>query len=84
VIDVTSDSGAGGDHFASTIFDDDAAAVVGTSATGAPFRGRFKPDAPLSVLNGQSSVGLWTLTAIDDAGGDGGALQSWIIGLCVE
>ncbi len=36
-----------------------------------------KPANPLSVFNGQSSTGTWTLTVVDNAAQDGGSLNGW-------
>ena len=33
----------------------------------------------LAVMNGESSLGLWTLTVTDDAGGDTGVLNMWCV-----
>jgi subtilisin-like proprotein convertase family protein len=35
------------------------------------------PVTPLSVLNGQSSAGTWSLIVSDNAGGDTGAITDW-------
>jgi cysteine-rich repeat protein len=76
-LDLTSDNGSGSDYV-STLFDD--AAAAGSS----PFRGRFRPEAALSGVNGQAAAGVWNLKVADDGSGDTGVLQSWILGLCVE
>lgn len=39
----------------------------------------FTPNNPLSAFNGLNSAGDWTLTAIDNAGGDTGTLNSWAV-----
>jgi subtilisin-like proprotein convertase family protein len=54
----------------STFADGGAAFVAGTSGTWAPAQ-------PLSLLAGESSLGLWTLTINDDADLDTGLLYSW-------
>src|SRR6185295_9682834 len=42
--------GGTGDNFTNTVFDDAAATSIANGA--APFTGTFKPEQPLSVLNG--------------------------------
>ena len=39
--------------------------------------GSFTPNNPLSVFNGESTMGDWTITVSDNAGGDTGTLNSW-------
>ena len=77
--------GSGGDDFVSTILDDAATTAISTiTSAGAPFRGRFRPEAALSVFNTQAAAGAWTLRAIDSASTDGGVLNGWTLGLCVQ
>lgn len=44
--------------------------------------GVLRPDEPLSVLNGLSTQGNWTLEVFDDWAGDGGSLNGWSIDFC--
>ena len=69
--------GGSGDNFTNTIFDDEA----GTSIAGgsSPFTGSFIPESPLSALDGENTLGLWTLRFIDTAGGDAGTLLGWSV-----
>ena len=55
--------GGTGDNFTNTLFDDGAAASISTGT--APFTGSFKPESPLSALNGILSNGTWSLKAKD-------------------
>jgi cysteine-rich repeat protein len=80
-VDLSSDNGSGGDDYASTIFDDAAATLI-TAGT-SPFRGRFRPEQALTIVNGGPANGTWTLRAVDDASTDGGLLGAWSLGLCV-
>ncbi|MDX1461543.1 MAG: proprotein convertase P-domain-containing protein [Marinirhabdus sp.] len=41
--------------------------------------GTFTPENPLSVFDGISTLGTWTLTISDNAGGDTGTLNSWAL-----
>ena len=48
-----------------TVFDDGAATAI--SAGTAPFAGTFRPEAPLSALNGELVTGTWKLRVTDTA-----------------
>ncbi len=69
--------GFSGDNFATTVFDDSAGTPIGSGS--APFNGTFRPDEPLSILNGELANGTWTLRIRDLAGGDFGTLNSWSV-----
>lgn len=76
--ELTTDNGAANDSYVNTIFDDEAATSI-TSGT-APFTGRFRPETPLSVFDGQSANGDWILRYTDDAAtGFNSSLDSWSI-----
>jgi subtilisin-like proprotein convertase family protein len=59
-----------------TVFDDSAATSI--SAGASPFAGSFRPESPLSAVNGASTSGTWRVRVSDGASSDTG-----IIG-CVE
>lgn len=67
-------------------FDDEAAndyALLDATCNDSPaISGAFQPLNPLSVLNGESAQGTWTLTIIDNAFVDGGSLNAWSLDLC--
>jgi hypothetical protein len=67
--------GSSGDNFTDTVFDDEAATAIGSGA--APFTGSFRPEEPLSALDGKSITGQWKLRVSDQAGEDTGTLDSW-------
>jgi subtilisin-like proprotein convertase family protein len=78
---LSNNRGSSGDNFGSgandcsgvsTIFDDAAATAI--SAGVAPFAGAFKPDAPLSALNGKEINGTWKLRIADTGAADVGTL----------
>lgn len=72
---LTTDNGGTGNNFTGTIFNDLAdVSVVGSAA---PFTGFYRPEEPLSVLDGTDANGVWTLEVTDDAGADIGTLNSW-------
>lgn len=71
--------GGDSDNFSSTTLDDQAAASITVGST--PFTGRFRPASPLSVFNGQSANGTWTLEVVDDATNDTGSLVSWSLAI---
>ncbi len=74
-IELTTDNGGSDDNYIGTIFDDSAPTSITTGI--APFNGRFRPESPLSVLNGTNPNGVWTLRITDDSGADFGTLNSW-------
>ncbi|MBC7930729.1 MAG: proprotein convertase P-domain-containing protein [Rubrivivax sp.] len=55
-----------------TVFDDSAS--VGIANGTAPFAGSFRPEQPLSALNGKPTAGTWTLRVSDTANGDTGTI----------
>jgi len=58
-----------------TWFESDALDPISTGK--APFDDQFKPDRPLTALNGQEARGRWTLRVADGAAGATGMLLCW-------
>ena len=55
-----------------------ATGVIGTlNFNAAPFTGTYRPEGNLSLLNGKSANGVWTLKVTDDNVGDVGTLNNW-------
>jgi uncharacterized repeat protein (TIGR01451 family) len=84
VVPLVLNRGGSGDNFGSgatdctgtpTIFDDAAATAI--SAGAAPFVGTFRPETPLSAMNGGPANGTWTISLIDQVGLDSGTLYCW-------
>ena len=71
--------GGSGDNYTGTVFDDAAATPIASGT--APFAGSFKPDAPLSALNGIPAAGAWRLKVVDSAGSDVGTIVNWTLQL---
>jgi subtilisin-like proprotein convertase family protein len=69
--------GGTGQNFTNTILDDEA--TVDITSGSAPFTGTYRPRQPLSLLDGQSPNGTWTLTVTDTNIGNTGTLNSWSI-----
>ena len=70
--------GGGGDNFTNTVFDDEAALIIGTGGTSPPFTGSFKPNGDqLSRLDDGPQQGTWTLTVSDDWSDHTGTLNGW-------
>ncbi|WP_055443940.1 T9SS type A sorting domain-containing protein [Lacinutrix himadriensis] len=46
--------------------------------------GTYQPVGNLADFNGEDPNGTWTLTFVDNAGGDSGALASWSLEVCSE
>ncbi len=72
--------GGSGDNFTNTTFDDQAALSIQDGSP--PFTGTFRPQGSLSDFEGESTLGDWTLSILDNANGDGGTLNSWSLELC--
>ncbi|MGF1634938.1 MAG: S8 family serine peptidase [Phycisphaerae bacterium] len=76
-VELSTDNGSSGDDYINTTFDDNApVSVIGQSA---PFTGTFRPEEPLSTLNGLPIEGVWSLEVYDDANLDEGVLNGWSI-----
>jgi subtilisin-like proprotein convertase family protein len=58
-----------------TVFDDQAPAAL--AGARAPFAGPFRPDEPLSALNGTQAKGTWSLFVVDSATPDAGVIHCW-------
>ena len=74
-VELSTDNGGSGDNFVDTVFDDDASQSI--TAASPPFTGSFRPEQPLSALNGRPVQGYWTLHVADDTGGQMGMLNGW-------
>ena len=60
--------------------DDEAADTIeDTCITVGVYSGDFIPNEALSVFDGMSTMGTWTLSVSDSAGGDTGTLESWTL-----
>ncbi len=76
-VELATDIGGSGDNFTGTIFDDEAATPIPDSSSEAPFTGYYQPEGLLSVLDGMTTDGTWTLEISDDMAPDPGTLNSW-------
>jgi subtilisin-like proprotein convertase family protein len=66
-------------NFANTIFSDSATTPI--QKGNPPFNlGPYNPQFPLSVLNGHSSSGTWTLT-VTNTGGSSGTVNNWSLNI---
>lgn len=81
VIPLVTNRGSSDDNFGTgtlncagvpTLIDDQAATAI--SAGSAPFAASFRPESPLSALNGKPSNGTWNLRIQDTAGQDTGTV----------
>ncbi|HEX4824913.1 MAG TPA: proprotein convertase P-domain-containing protein, partial [Candidatus Polarisedimenticolaceae bacterium] len=73
--------GGSGDNFTTTVLDDEATSSIGTGL--APFTGTYRPEFPLSVLDGMNSAGAWKLKVEDDFAGETGTLNNWKVTITV-
>jgi serine protease len=64
-----------GANFLSTLFDDEAPIDIEDGES--PFVGSYRPDTPLSELDGSSAHGTWTLFVEDWSFGNEGQLTNW-------
>ena len=69
--------GFGGSDFRGTVFDDEATQSIREGRE--PFTGRFRPQEPLSRMDGGNASGTWQLEINDRVGGDEGTLDNWIL-----
>jgi len=76
-ITLIKDHGLDGENFTNTVFDDEA--LVGIINGHAPFRGSYRPQEPLFLLDGESPLGTWTLRVTDDNHTHVGTLNSWTL-----
>ncbi len=77
--------GCSGNDIVATL-DDEAASPVENECAGTvpTIDGSFIPNNPLSVFDGENTMGIWELTVSDNAGGDTGTLNSWGIDYAYE
>jgi subtilisin-like proprotein convertase family protein len=60
--------GGSGDNFVNTVFDDEASTAIAAGI--APFTGAYRPDSTLSILDGKTAQGTWSLEILDNANGN--------------
>lgn len=83
----TTGFGCSGNNLPNITLDDDPGGVPGTpvetscinvtASTAYTANGSFTPNNPLAGFDGQSMAGVWSLRAVDAAGGDTGTLNEW-------
>ena len=77
-IDLFTGIGGGSNNFTNTILDDEASSAINSSS--APYTGTFRPENDaLSLLDGKSPNGTWTLEIKDTFAEDGGSLNDWAL-----
>jgi subtilisin-like proprotein convertase family protein len=70
--------GCSGNDVNATLDDEATDPVEDECGAGVPtINGTFTPNNPLSAFDGESTLGTWTLTVSDYAGGDTGTVNSW-------
>ncbi len=74
-VDLIAYRGGHGDDFRGTTLDDQAAVPIASGA--APFTGVYRPEKPLSALQGKRAAGTWKLYVYDRGSSDAGRLESW-------
>jgi subtilisin-like proprotein convertase family protein len=84
VLTLTENNGGSGDNYSVTVFkDDDGTDYPNITAGSPPFNGTFNPEGGElnTVFSGSQVNGNWTLTVVDEVGGDSGFLTAWSITL---
>ncbi len=72
--------GGSDDDYVDTVFDDEAATSIVTGS--APFTGSFRPESPLSLVDGINAAGAWKLKVVDVGGEDEvGTIDGWTLTL---
>ncbi|NER18004.1 reprolysin-like metallopeptidase [Spongiivirga citrea] len=84
VFDRSCNPGSGEDFDDINATFDDAGSVINCSSTPPAIAGLVSPATPFSVFNGESSIGVWTLTINDGFDIDGGSLNSVALTICGE
>ena len=74
--------GSSGDNYTGTVFDDAAATAIANGT--APFTGSYRPENPLSAVNGKVASGAWKLKVVDSASSDSGTIQDWSLQFTYE
>lgn len=70
--------GCSGDNILATLDDEAATPVENQCAGSVPtINGSFIPNNPLSIFDGENTMGIWKLTVSDNAGSDTGTINSW-------
>ncbi len=66
------------------IFDDSATSFECGATSTTAIKGTVKPLGSLSSFKGESVLGEWTLTVVDNASKDGGVINEFSLDICVE
>ncbi|RMH69136.1 MAG: hypothetical protein D6675_13500, partial [Gemmatimonadetes bacterium] len=74
-IELSMQNGGSGNNYINTVFDDEAGTPI--TAGSPPFTGTYQPEGSLSLLDGWSIQGTWTLEITDVYNLDSGTLNSW-------
>jgi len=74
----------GGDNIVDATFDDDGGDLPQNCADTGITPGTYMPVTPLSVYNGESAAGTWTLTILDTLTGDTGMFQNLTLEYCTD
>lgn len=78
----TSTFGCSGNNIVAWLDDSAATPVEGVCAGSVPtISGTFSPNNPLSAFNGLDAGSDWSITVVDNAGGDTGIINQWGVGV---
>ncbi|WP_435373038.1 HYR domain-containing protein [Aequorivita aurantiaca] len=74
----TTGFGCGGDNIVASLDDEAVSAVENECAPSVPtINGSFTPNNPLSIFDGESTLGIWELIVSDNVSTDTGTINSW-------
>jgi subtilisin-like proprotein convertase family protein len=79
VVQLCNRRGGTGENFTGTTFDDEAATAISSGTP--PYSGSYRPETPLSALDGIPANGAWRFRVIDRAGIDTGSINAFILTL---
>ena len=74
----------GGDNIVEATFDDDGQAIPANCTDNGINQGTYAPETPLSIFNGESTAGDWTLVIVDAVTGDDGTFQNYTLEFCSD
>jgi subtilisin-like proprotein convertase family protein len=92
-VELSTDNGGSGNNYGTgsnscrgsgslTLFDDERGRSIRRGS--APFAGGFRPQTPLSALDGDRIAGTWRLMVFDDDEGAGGTIGCFAIGVVIR
>ncbi|MCB1060522.1 MAG: proprotein convertase P-domain-containing protein [Calditrichaeota bacterium] len=82
VVRLAYECGLSGNNYIDTRFDDEASIPICSGSP--PFTGDYIPDRALTLFDGLSTHGTWTLRVTDNHAGDVGVIEAWRMEVLVD